>query len=318
MRNEIGNSGKSGLHGRTANLDWESLRTVLAVTRAKSLAGAARALGLQHSTVYRRIEEVERRLGQPLFDRNRGGWTANALGETAASAAEAMEQAALEAERRLLGADARLEGTSASRRPSSWAAISSRGWSPVPGPASGRGNRAGHLQPQHQSHPSRGRYRGSARPSRRQDRSLGASSPRSPTRSTSRHRSSSAARRPSCRRFLDRTRRRLANLPRRSGWSARCPTCARDLRVDSLAAMLRCARPAPGPPCCRSSPGRRSAVSCASRASSGVGNDLGRSTRTSAQCEVRAQIGSPRDRGAEGAGGDPRVRGVQLAPRNVS
>jgi len=111
MRKEIGNSGKAGLHGRTANLDWESLRTVLAVTRAKSLAGAARALDLQHSTVYRRIEEVERRLGQPLFDRRRGGWTANALGETAASAAEAMEQAALEAERRLLGADARLEGT---------------------------------------------------------------------------------------------------------------------------------------------------------------------------------------------------------------
>src|SRR5260221_5714267 len=111
MRKDIRNPGKSDLHGRTANLDWESLRTVLAVRRARSLAGAARTLELQHSTVYRRIEEVERRLGQPLFDRHRGGWTANALGETAASAAEAMEQAALEAERRLLGADARLEGT---------------------------------------------------------------------------------------------------------------------------------------------------------------------------------------------------------------
>ncbi len=111
MRKDIRNLGKSDLHGRTANLDWESLRTVLAVTRARSLAGAARALDLQHSTIYRRIEEVERRLGQPLFDRHRGGWTANALGETAASAAGAMEQAALEAERRLLGADARLEGT---------------------------------------------------------------------------------------------------------------------------------------------------------------------------------------------------------------
>src|SRR5260221_6207694 len=110
MRKDIRNPGKSDLHGRTANLDWESLRTVLAVRRARSLAGAARTLELQHSTVYRRIEEVERRLGQPLFDRHRGGWTANALGETAASAAEAMEQAALEAERRLLRADARLEG----------------------------------------------------------------------------------------------------------------------------------------------------------------------------------------------------------------
>ena len=110
MRKEISNVRKSELQKRTASLDWESLRTVLAVTRAKSLAGAARTLDLQHSTVYRRIEEVERRLGQPLFDRHRGGWTANALGETAARAAQAMEQAALEAERQLLGADARLEG----------------------------------------------------------------------------------------------------------------------------------------------------------------------------------------------------------------
>src|SRR5258708_38556919 len=109
MRKDIRNPGKSDFHGRTANLDWESLRTVLAVRRARSLAGAARALELQHSTVYRRIEEVERRLGQPLFDRHRGGWTANALGETAARAAEAMEQAALAAERRLLCTDARLE-----------------------------------------------------------------------------------------------------------------------------------------------------------------------------------------------------------------
>ncbi len=111
MRKETSGRRKPDLQKRTANLDWESLRTVLAVTRAKSLAGAARALDLRHSTIYRRIEEAERRLGQPLFDRHRGGWTANALGETAARAAQAMEQAALEAERQLLGADARLEGT---------------------------------------------------------------------------------------------------------------------------------------------------------------------------------------------------------------
>src|SRR5262245_36631934 len=111
MRNGIPNLRNSSLQERTSSLDWESLRTVLAVTRARSLAGAARALDLRHSTVFRRIEEVERRLGQPLFDRNRSGWTANELGETAARAAQAMEEAALEAERRLLGADGRLEGT---------------------------------------------------------------------------------------------------------------------------------------------------------------------------------------------------------------
>lgn len=111
MRKEIATGRKSDLHKRTAGLDWESLRTVLAVARAKSLAGAARTLDLRHSTVFRRIEEVERRLGQPLFERNRSGWTANELGETAARAGQAMEDAALEAERRLLGADGRLAGT---------------------------------------------------------------------------------------------------------------------------------------------------------------------------------------------------------------
>jgi molybdenum-dependent DNA-binding transcriptional regulator ModE len=189
MRKEIGNSGKADLHGRTASLDWESLRTVLAVTRAKSLAGAARALDLQHSTVYRRIEEVERRLGQPLFDRNRGGWTANALGETAAGAAEAMELAALEAERRLLGADAGSKARSASRRPSSSAAICSRGscrrsWPNIPPwKSSWTSPTATPISPV--ARPT-SRF---ARRSRRRNRSWGASSSRSPTRSTWRHRS---------------------------------------------------------------------------------------------------------------------------------
>lgn len=102
---------KHNLHERTSALDWESLRTVLAVARAGSLAGAARALDVRHSTIFRRIEDVERRLGQRLFERDRGGWQPNELGEAAAEAARAMEEAALGAERRLLGADGRLEGT---------------------------------------------------------------------------------------------------------------------------------------------------------------------------------------------------------------
>jgi molybdate transport repressor ModE-like protein len=110
MRNKTSKTRKDELHKRTVSLDWEALRTVLAVTRAGSLAGAARELDLRHSTVFRRIQEVERRLGQPLFERDRGGWTANDLGETAARAAQAMEEAALEAERQLLGADGRLSG----------------------------------------------------------------------------------------------------------------------------------------------------------------------------------------------------------------
>jgi DNA-binding transcriptional LysR family regulator len=89
---------KPNLQERTGTLDWNDLRTVLAVARAGSLAGAARALDLRHSTVFRRIEHAEARLGARLF-------------EAVARAAAEMESAALGAERAISGADARLEGT---------------------------------------------------------------------------------------------------------------------------------------------------------------------------------------------------------------
>lgn len=96
---------------RTTLLDWNDLRTVLAVARAGSLAGAARELGLRHSSVFRRIEQAEALAGARLFERSRRGWSANAQGEAVAQAAAAMEAAALAAERAITGADSRLEGT---------------------------------------------------------------------------------------------------------------------------------------------------------------------------------------------------------------
>ena len=102
---------KPSLQERTGTLDWNDLRTVLAVARAGSLAGAARALDLRHSTVFRRIEQAERRLGSRLFERSRSGWSPNPQGEAVARAAADMESAALGAERAISGADARLEGT---------------------------------------------------------------------------------------------------------------------------------------------------------------------------------------------------------------
>jgi DNA-binding transcriptional LysR family regulator len=102
---------KPNLQQRTGTLDWNDLRTVLAVARAGSLAGAARTLDLRHSTVFRRIEQAERRLGARLFERARSGWAPNAQGEAVARAAAEMESAALGAERAISGADERLEGT---------------------------------------------------------------------------------------------------------------------------------------------------------------------------------------------------------------
>ena len=104
---------KSRLQKSTAaqRLDWEEFRTVLAVARAGSLSAAARELELEHSTIYRRIESIERYLGTRLFERTRAGYIANIQGEAVAESARAMEEAAFAAERRVFGADSHLSGT---------------------------------------------------------------------------------------------------------------------------------------------------------------------------------------------------------------
>src|SRR5438067_724585 len=48
-------------------LGWDELQIILAVAQRGTLSGAARALGVTHSTVFRRINEVEARMGVRLF-----------------------------------------------------------------------------------------------------------------------------------------------------------------------------------------------------------------------------------------------------------
>ncbi|WP_299847796.1 LysR family transcriptional regulator [uncultured Roseovarius sp.] len=62
-------------------LDWSDIPFVLAVCEAGSLSGAARQLGVNHSTVFRRIEGVEARLGVALFERLSHGYVMTAAGE---------------------------------------------------------------------------------------------------------------------------------------------------------------------------------------------------------------------------------------------
>ena len=53
----------------TDGFGWDDLRTVLAIARAGSLAGAARQLGVNHSTVFRRLGALETALGTRLCER---------------------------------------------------------------------------------------------------------------------------------------------------------------------------------------------------------------------------------------------------------
>ncbi len=89
---------------------WDDLRLILAVVEAGTLSGAGRRLGLSHATVYRRLGEIEGRLGVKLFDRGRTGYAATAAGEELAAAARRIETEVLNIERRIAGRDLRPSG----------------------------------------------------------------------------------------------------------------------------------------------------------------------------------------------------------------
>jgi len=61
--------------------DWDDLRYFLALTEAGTLSGAAKACGVEHTTVARRVEALERALDTRLFDRFPKGWSLTAAGK---------------------------------------------------------------------------------------------------------------------------------------------------------------------------------------------------------------------------------------------
>ncbi|MGC3874521.1 LysR family transcriptional regulator [Halomonas sp. GXIMD04776] len=93
------------------NIQWDDLRIVLAVAQEGTLSGAARQLGVSHATVFRRLADIERRLGTQLFERARSGYSPTPAGEDIAAAARRVETEVLAVERRIAGQDLRPSGT---------------------------------------------------------------------------------------------------------------------------------------------------------------------------------------------------------------
>jgi DNA-binding transcriptional LysR family regulator len=93
------------------HLDWDDLRYLLAVARGAGLAGAARSLGVNPSTVFRRLNALEAGLGVRLFERRPTGYRTTEAGGDLAAAAERVEAEILALDRRLAGQDARLSGS---------------------------------------------------------------------------------------------------------------------------------------------------------------------------------------------------------------
>ena len=92
------------------NPDWDDLRVFLTVDRAGSLAGAARLLAVNHSTVLRRLNRLESDLAVRLFEHLPTGYTLTAAGETLRDRLRSVEDEIGAAQRQLSGLDTALTG----------------------------------------------------------------------------------------------------------------------------------------------------------------------------------------------------------------
>jgi DNA-binding transcriptional LysR family regulator len=90
---------------------WDDVRFFLAVARAGSLSGAARALGVGHVTVGRRITLLEKRLGVTLLNRTPDGFATTSAGQAILRECAAMESAAMDLERIVAGRDSHIAGS---------------------------------------------------------------------------------------------------------------------------------------------------------------------------------------------------------------
>ncbi len=93
-----------------SKLDWSDLRHALAVGQLGSVAAAARRLGVNATTVQRRLDALEAGLGARLFERSRNGWRPTEAGAMVLEQARRMADQADEIERRVMGQDRELSG----------------------------------------------------------------------------------------------------------------------------------------------------------------------------------------------------------------
>lgn len=90
--------------------EWSDLRYFLALAREGTLAGAARSLKCESTTVGRRIVALEQSLGARLFDRTTDGFVMTIAGERIVDHARVVETEMNAVERKAAGEDARVQG----------------------------------------------------------------------------------------------------------------------------------------------------------------------------------------------------------------
>ncbi|MEM8685309.1 MAG: LysR family transcriptional regulator [Pseudomonadota bacterium] len=91
-------------------MDWDDLRFFLAVQRHGTVSAAGKAMGVNHTTVSRRLAALESRLRTRLFDRTPDGYQLTQVGEDMLELATRMEETANAIDRKAAGRDADLTG----------------------------------------------------------------------------------------------------------------------------------------------------------------------------------------------------------------
>jgi DNA-binding transcriptional LysR family regulator len=91
-------------------LSWDDFRYIKAIAESRSLNGAAQMLKVNHSTVFRRLGQVEEHLGSRLFDRSRSGYALTPSGEEMVRLAERIGNDVVSFERKISGQDLRPSG----------------------------------------------------------------------------------------------------------------------------------------------------------------------------------------------------------------
>ena len=91
-------------------INWDNLRYVLIVANRGSIASAARELGVNRTTVLRRIESFQESLGCRIFERNPSGYVLTLEAEKIIKAAQEIEGTLFNMQRQIAGGELRLEG----------------------------------------------------------------------------------------------------------------------------------------------------------------------------------------------------------------
>ena len=91
-------------------MQWDDARIFLAVAREGSFSSAAKRLGVQHSTVSRRIRALEERLAAPLVERKPSGYILTEAGEELKRTARRIENELLSFEGAVGGQDEDIAG----------------------------------------------------------------------------------------------------------------------------------------------------------------------------------------------------------------